>query len=186
MSAAEFRVSLTPFADSPTAPVRAIAVSGCLTQSGRLELDYTLRGRVADIVLPAPATAPGRRDELWHHSCFEVFARPGSGEPYFEWNFSASGDWAAYAFAAYRGSRAELEGSQPVCRARQPQADELILTAAANFPVAPRLAAMEWCLNIAAVIEDRAGALSYWALCHPRPYPDFHDPAAFSLALASC
>jgi hypothetical protein len=207
MSAAEFHVSLTPFANSPTGPVRAIYASGCLNPSGRLELDYTLWGDVNDIALPAPAGAPGRRDELWRHSCCEVFARPGMGapegkpsgkpyderyderydEPYFEWNFSPSGDWAAYAFAAYRESRVDLQHSQPACHSRQPRPDALVLTAAANLPDAPPRTSPRtspgWRLNIAAVVEDRAGALSYWALSHPRAYPDFHDRAAFTLTL---
>lgn len=197
MSAAEFHVSLIPFSDSPAGPVRAIYASGCLNPSGRLELDYTLLGDFNDITLPAPAGATGRRDELWRHSCFEVFARPGMGapdgepygapygEPYFEWNFSPSGDWAAYAFAAYRGSRVELEHSQPACHTRQSRPDALVLTAAANFPDAPPRTLPEWRLNIAAVIEDRSGALSYWALSHPRAYPDFHDRAAFTLTLCA-
>ena len=38
------------------------------------------------------------------------------------------------------------------------------------------------------VIEERdealSGALSYWALRHPAPYPDFHHPDGFVLEIA--
>jgi hypothetical protein len=35
--------------------------------------------------------------------------------------------------------------------------------------------------GLAAVIEDARGLLSYWALAHHSPQPDFHDPAAFTM-----
>jgi len=39
-------------------------------------------------------------------------------------------------------------------------------------------------LNLAAVIEEKSGAKSYWALAHPpEGPPDFHDPACFVLEL---
>jgi hypothetical protein len=34
-------------------------------------------------------------------------------------------------------------------------------------------------LSVAAVLEDRRGALSYWALAHPSERPDFHHPHSF-------
>ena len=37
--------------------------------------------------------------------------------------------------------------------------------------------------GFAAVIEDRHGALSWWALAHGAAAPDFHDPATFTLRL---
>ena len=38
-------------------------------------------------------------------------------------------------------------------------------------------------LALAAVIEDEAGALSYWALRHAAGVPDFHHPDAYALEL---
>ena len=39
-------------------------------------------------------------------------------------------------------------------------------------------------LNLAAVIEEKSGAKSYWALAHPPAGPpDFHHPACFVLQL---
>ena len=38
-------------------------------------------------------------------------------------------------------------------------------------------------LGLAAVIEERNGSLSYWALSHPPGMVDFHHPDGFVLAL---
>jgi hypothetical protein len=38
-------------------------------------------------------------------------------------------------------------------------------------------------IGLSAVIEDRDGSLSYWALRHPHGKPDFHHPDAFALEL---
>jgi hypothetical protein len=38
-------------------------------------------------------------------------------------------------------------------------------------------------LALAAVLEDRDGRLSYWALEHPSERPDFHHPNSFVLEL---
>jgi hypothetical protein len=39
-------------------------------------------------------------------------------------------------------------------------------------------------LALSAVVEERNGALSYWALRHSPGKPDFHHPEAFALELA--
>ena len=36
---------------------------------------------------------------------------------------------------------------------------------------------------ISAVLKDQDGNLSYWALRHPRPQPDFHRRGSFIVAL---
>jgi hypothetical protein len=40
-------------------------------------------------------------------------------------------------------------------------------------------------LGLAAVLEDRQGRLSYWALAHLADRPDFHHPDSFILELQS-
>jgi len=41
-----------------------------------------------------------------------------------------------------------------------------------------------WKLGLSAVIEERNGRKSYWALRHPAGQPDFHHPDCFALELA--
>jgi hypothetical protein len=38
-------------------------------------------------------------------------------------------------------------------------------------------------LGLAAVIEDKTGIFSYWALRHPSAKPDFHHPDSLVLEL---
>jgi hypothetical protein len=37
--------------------------------------------------------------------------------------------------------------------------------------------------GLSAVIEEKDGTKSYWAIAHPAEKPDFHDPACFALPL---
>ena len=37
--------------------------------------------------------------------------------------------------------------------------------------------------GLAAIIEDERGMLTYWALVHHSPQPDFHDPATFRMSV---
>jgi hypothetical protein len=38
-----------------------------------------------------------------------------------------------------------------------------------------------WRLGLSALIEDRSGGMSYWALAHPPGKPDFHHTDSFAL-----
>lgn len=153
---------------------------------GALVLQYRLHGDLAELLLPAPAS-PARRDELWRHTCFELFvAEPGS-ERYFEFNFSPSTEWAAYAFTGYR------EGMQPLplstaprieCRASR-QAVELTVTVArpdlGRAPAA--FVRVPHAMALTAVLEFTGGRMSYWSLAHPAGRPDFHHRDGFVATL---
>ena len=167
---------LIPHPATPCPAVTSLTVT--VVRDRDLHLTYELRGDLAALALPAPASE-GFADELWRHTCFEAFLAPGDGAAYHELNFSPSGRWAAYAFASYR---------QPVDLDPAPRApamswrrgnDRLALTVAVPFVGPLRL-------GLAAVIETRAGAHSYWALHHPATRPDFHHADGFALRLAAC
>ena len=143
-------------------------------QASGLLLHYQVTGQVAGIQLP-PAAPPGAADGLWQHTCMETFVSPVQAAHYREFNFSPSGQWAAYCFSAERQRDTDAE----VCRPIQPTlwmehtSERFDLWAelpATALPPASRL-----CLGLSAVIETRDGHRSYWALHHPRPdRPDFH------------
>ena len=61
---------------------------------------FRVSGDLARLVLP-PTASPGRADDLWKTTCFELFVA-GEGGAYREFNFSPSTRWAAYDFAGYR------------------------------------------------------------------------------------
>ena len=148
-----------------------------------LRVDYRVVADPGDtpqaIRLPAPAAAPARRDGLWQHTCLEAFVADGDSQAYWELNLAPSGDWALYRFTGYRaGQESPPEEALPFTITRR--ADGLALQL--HWPLPTELAsAAELRLGIAAVMEQRNGALSYWALHHPGPQADFHRRDGFSL-----
>jgi len=163
-----------PNAASPA--VANIQAGATRTPDG-LRLTLLLSGDTGAITLPPPA-APARRDNLWQHTCFEAFIRYPDGT-YREFNFAPSSEWAAYSFTAYRAGMAPLDVAPPSIQLRlRPGALRLdIEIAAPDLPP-------QCHLNLAAVIEEKSGHKSYWALAHP-PHgpPDFHHPDCFVLEL---
>jgi hypothetical protein len=147
--------------------------------AGLLHLRYTLSGPLDQVRLPPPERLE-RTDDLWRHTCFEAFVR--SEEGYLELNFAPSRRWAAYRFTDYRNGMTAVEALSPqsfeVTRAGDRLDAEVILDlAGAGLPHG------SWSAGLTAVIEDAAGAISYWALAHAPGKPDFHHPDSFVLEL---
>lgn len=151
-----------------------------------LRLRYALRGEVAALRLPEPAN-PGPADGLWRHTCFEAFVANDGEAAYREFNFSPSGQWAAYRFSAERERDALGESRHPVSLAAPHTVvapDTLTLAAHVSIAAPPRgLSAL--CIGLSAVIEEGDGRLSYWALHHPHEHPDFHHRDGRALRLAA-
>ncbi|MDM7942618.1 MAG: DOMON-like domain-containing protein [Hydrogenophaga sp.] len=153
------------------------------SNSQGLQLRYTVSGNTAALRLPT-ATEPGPADGLWQHTCLEAFVAPEAGESYREFNFSPSGQWAAYRFAGERQHDPSTKAVLPAPR-MQLAITPSQLTLDVHLPAAalPSPAATLR-LALCAVIEEHDGRLSYWALQHPQTRPDFHHPAGRSLRLA--
>ena len=125
-----------------------------------------------------PEGQPQRADELWQSTCFEAFLRVEGEESYREWNFTPSGEWAAYDFASYRDGRTDAEVKEPYIRVE----DNLTwwtLGATIGVEAGPR-----WMLGLSAILEEKDGTRSCWALTHADGEPDFHDPGCFAARLA--
>ena len=135
-------------------------------------------GAAADrFIIPAQAE-PERADELWQTTCFEAFLRPLGGEIYSEWNFAPSGRWASYDFSGYReGMKPAEVDSAPYIRVE----DNFTWWALGATIAIP--ADTNWELGLSAVLEEKNGTKSYWALAHPGEKPDFHDPGCFAARL---
>jgi hypothetical protein len=138
---------------------------------------YFIAGDIEDVILPAPA-APERTDGLWRTTCFEVFLRLKDGPAYTEFNFSPSGQWAAYLFDRYRDGMRPLETAPPQQILRS-GGGGLSLTARINLS-GLELGAGKVAIGLAAIIEGASGAISYWALAHPSGRPDFHNADCFA------
>jgi hypothetical protein len=150
--------------------------------SGKLVLLYRLRGELEALRLPEPRP-PSRTDGLWRHTCFEAFIGHAGASEYWEYNFSPSGAWAAYHFSAYREGMAPLmKGAPPMLRLHTGD-DHVDLEVGVDLAWLARSPAVGLRLGLAAVIEDRAQVLSYWALKHPVEKPDFHHAGGFVIDL---
>jgi hypothetical protein len=61
--------------------------------------------------------------------------------------------------------------------------DALTLEAVLALGSVNELDARAWRLGLAAVIEEKGGRISYWALAHAPGKPDFHHRDCFQLRL---
>jgi hypothetical protein len=122
---------------------------------------------------------PQRADDLWQTTCFEAFLKDDAADAYREWNFAPSGDWAAYDFTARREGRVNADTGEPYIRV-----EDNMTWWALGATIAVD-ADTEWQLGLSAVLEEKDGTKSYWALAHPNlEKPDFHDPACFTARLS--
>lgn len=166
-------MQLVPHPDTPVATVRSIETS-VWQDHGRWHFRYLIDG-TDDLVLPDPEEA-GREYGLWQATCAEAFVGLPRGA-YLEFNFSPSGQWAAYRFDGPReGMRDEPAEVEVFLNGGE---DWLAIEAAIRGKsLEPGLT-----LGMSCVIQERGGAKSYWALRHRDGPPDFHDRACFAATL---
>jgi hypothetical protein len=178
------RAELISHPSQPCPAIRSFVVEVDPTAlPAELPILFRIAGDAGRLHLP-PTGFARRADGLWQHSCFEAFLRAGQGASYHEFNFAPSGDWAAYRFARPRSERSSPELPAPHVECRR-FAGGYELSATLPLGALPELArASTIDAGIAAVIEADDGTLSYWALAHGGPKPDFHDPATFRLRLS--
>ena len=170
----------------PLTPSRAIDEIDVQVESGAngiLALSFVLQGDLTSLRIPAERMRR-RVDELWRHTCFEAFVMAGDGPGYREYNFSPSGEWAAYAFRDYRQAEdqqaAAADESAPAIRVHRNR-QCLTLEAEVQLALPPLTHSIR--LALSAVVEAVDGGLSYWALRHPPGKADFHHVDAFDLQL---
>ena len=173
---------LTCHTDTVTTAVWIVDVNIRSQLQGDLSLSYKLTGDLAQIRIPAPQPSIAK-DGLWEHTCFEAFIAVEGGAGYHEFNFSPSGQWAAYSFSNYRARNPWTASQRPAIRFIQSDG-HLLLEAVISLGDLPQnMANKPLQLGLAAVIEVSDGSRSYWALHHPEDRPDFHDRAGFILSL---
>jgi hypothetical protein len=178
------RLQLRCHPDTPCLSIDEIDVE-VSRSGGRLALRFLVRGDIGAILLPARSSRPGRTDGLWAHSCFEAFARDEASSVYHELNLAFSGDWACYRFADYReGMQADLDVASPRIEVEAGD-DQAVLTATVELDGAGLAEDGLWRVGLSAVVEERNGTISYWAINHPPGKPDFHHQDCFALDLPS-
>lgn len=179
-----YTAALTPHPETSSEAVHGIEVRVSWLQTGQdgaLVLTYTLTGDCAKLRIPPPRS-PARVDGLWRHTCFEAFIAIPGDSAYRECNFSPSGEWAGYRFRGYR-NRVTLVEEDPAPQLAM-RGTEQSLELDVRVLLSPPFTIQPLRLALSAVIEDRLGVLSYWALRHPPGKPDFHHAEAFVLEIA--
>jgi hypothetical protein len=161
--------------------VQSLDVHLVFERSDLLTLRYDLRGDLSRICIGTEGP-PGRADNLWQHTCFEVFIQPAGSTAYYEFNFSPTKQWAVYRLDAYRKGLMPMEVAYPpeISIHQSPGCLELGVTF--HLPISyavthrPKLA-------LTAVVEQDGGRLSYWSAQHAEGKPDFHHPDGFIVEL---
>jgi hypothetical protein len=163
----------------PHKPSRAaIQIEAAIThpRSYCLELAYGITGQLEELSLPPIATSQ-RADELWRHTCFEAFIQTTHSE-YYEFNFAPTTAWSAYRFTGYRRGKSFAAIPIPAISVRSdPDRYYLQVSLQLDSLYLPEQPA--WHVGLSAVIEDKGGHLSYWALFHASDKPDFHRSESF-------
>ena len=175
-------LSLLPHPDFPSVAVNAIRVIAERITADSMALRYIVTGAIADIAWPVPAVRTFA-DELWRHTCLEAFVAREGGIGYREINLAPSGAWAAYAFDGYRAGMHGADIATPTGFAWREGNDTAELTATLAIPAFADDSL--WRLGLTAVIEEKAGTKSYWALAHAPGQPDFHNADCFTARLAA-
>lgn len=163
--------TLTLHPDCAQGAIRSITADIRATGQG-CEAEFRMVGDLDAIVIPphAPST---RTDFLWKTTCFEIFWQPLGGSYYREFNLSPSSRWAVYDFDDFReGMRdAPVDGmALSTAHASANGEGELVLKAsiACELPTPAQVA-----LN--AIVEQKDGAMQYWALAFPEGRYEFHS-----------
>ena len=173
--------SLEPF---PSArPLLSVTMEGTIARhANALAIRYTLLGRLREVVIPEPAAVPDRQDGLWKDTCFEFFLAVRGSPPYWEFNLSPAGHWNVYRFSSYRqGMEEERDFSSLPFRVER-QSDSLSFRLEFDLD---GIARADQVLEVAvsAVLKHKDGSMTYWALTHCGPQPDFHRRDSFIIAL---
>jgi hypothetical protein len=106
-----------------------------------------------------------------------------TGKPeYYEFNFAPSGEWAVYSFRRYRDGE-PVRDEEVVSRITTLGGGDRLDVEVSSACGARKRCSEALQLALSAVIEEKNGILSYWALKHPPGKPDFHHPEAFAMEM---
>lgn len=168
--------------DRPSAVTKIVVDVTCNSRN-QISIDYKVSCATGDLLLPKEK-ASARADDLWQHTCFELFVRPKNQSSYLEFNFSPSSEWAAYRFEGYRTDRADVDIDKPPIIEAAMNDNVFGLQALIDLASLQALTQSEfWQVGLSAVIEETNGQKSYWACAHPPVKPDFHHADCFCVNL---
>ena len=165
---------------TPAPMIRSLEATVSRLGRDSLVFSFIIAGDMTQLRIPEPRPEK-QAENLWEHTCFEAFIGIHGETAYREFNFSPSGEWAIYAFSDYRQREDSfLIKSRPEIRANL-SSNHLKLDAIVPGNTLPSSPTMErFQIGLSAVLESGSGSLSYWALRHLGPHPDFHLRESFT------
>jgi len=149
-----------------------------------LYLRYRLEGPLEELLIPEYKPIGIRNHNLWQNTCFEAFWAEANSTTYSELNYSVNSDWNIYKFSNYRSNQVEeqyIPNFKPIHRQSK---NSLSIGLTIELP-ACIAADTNLELSLTAVLEQKNGNLSYWALTHNGVDPDFHRRDSFLLELSN-
>ena len=164
---------LVPHPGCAAGSITAIEASIEPTERGCRAL-FVARGDISRIAVPS-ADLPGRFDNLWKTTCFEVFWSH-DGTAYREFNLSPSTRWACYDFDAFREGMRDAPAKVAIKVAVSGTELRLEAEISTALPLPATVA-----LN--AIFEDADGVNRFWALAFQPGAPEFHAEACRALTL---
>jgi hypothetical protein len=173
--------SLQPFPNG--ASNSPFTLTGAISRAGTsLNISYHLAGPLQELLIAPVAQEPARRWVLWETTCFEFFLAIRDAAGYWEFNLSPAGHWNLFRLTGYRQGIQEEPAIQALPFTIQRHNEMLTLCLdvdlAAIIPVDKPLE-----VAVSTVLQHHDGRLSYWALTHPGPEPDFHSREGFIITL---
>lgn len=174
-------VMLKPHRAKPPVAVSGVVCTVSWNGSGDWTLDFIVAEPPEALRLPEAVT-PSRADGLWQTTCFELFLRRPGERGYMEFNFSPSGQWAAYTFLDYRDGGRDMDVRAPLVRTEDPRQFKLAsLSQLQSLGVDPVTAAR---LVDALPVGDAASA-SQFAATVTLEDPEFFETGPWLVALSA-
>ena len=173
--------SLRPFPSGGLQP--HLEITGDIRRSSnKLSISYTLSGPLAELMIPALEDIRLRKNGLWEETCFEFFLAPVNSDQYWEFNLSPTGHWNVYRFTSCRQGMQEETAFTALPFSVLLYSDSLKLSLEVELEkIVPADQALK--IGISAVIKTINGRMTFWALTHPGPQPDFHRRDSFIIDL---
>lgn len=160
--------------DCPVGAVHAITASIEPTDSG-CRATFVASGEMQRIIIPQ-VEAPGRFDNLWQTTCFEIFWQTGPSS-YREFNLSPSTRWACYDFDGFRQGMRDAPAQVEISIVSTASELKLVAEISSELPLPSRVA-----LN--GIIKDAAdGQNRFWALNFADGKPEFHSEVCRAVLL---
>ncbi len=165
--------SLRLHPDCPSGAVIHVTAAVVATKDG-CRARFAASGNMLEAVIPELAE-PERMDDLWKTTCFEIFWERDDGS-YREFNLSPSTRWACYDFDSFREGMRNAPAEVAITFETTNDGMELVADIKSELRVPAKVA-----LN--AIIEEKDGALRFWALDFAQGKPEFHSEVCRSLKL---